>query len=395
MLLYAGLISSLAKPGQRATRRPPDVASGSFPTSFSPEEATFTMPKSLTDALTERIDKLDLKVENSIEETRKVDRVLASIEPTLKGNTQELQKLDRHFDSLRTLVDERTSAARTVTWVQLGALIFVLLVPIGGTVGGLFYQYVLPNRIEQVVAASTAVGTRFDEKLRPINESLQANNDKLKSLDESVNRLDRAFKHAFTRKRVLPDIRRQVSAPKKALNKTLPEARELFTVVREMEVPLTKQDYKALSQLLLDRYATADEEQKGQIVATLAEAAKARSATENQSLDPATIATAKRADNYYEGTIDLSTRSSWKDAVFANCTIIMSKPENPIVLDGVRFMNCDFQGDFKESAHRELLTAILQSPQPTVSGTIEPRGEVLGYTLLPPKRRGAGRRATQ
>jgi hypothetical protein len=305
-----------------------------------------------------------------------MDRVVASVEPTLRVNTQELVKLDRHLDSLRTLVEDRTSAARTVTWVQLGALILFLLIPIGGAASTVVYKYVLPNRVDEIVLASKDIDSRLNEKLKPINENVITTNEQLKKLDESVNKLNRAMKQTLNRNRVLPTLRRQVGAPRRTLNTTLPAARELFAVVREMGVPLTGQDYKSLSQPLLDNYASASEPVKEQIAQTLVEAAKGRTAT-NDNGGATAIAEAKQAGNYFEGIIDLSSRPTWKGALFSNCTIVLSKPETPVLLDGVRFVNCDFQGDFKESAHRELLTAILQSSLPTVSATIEPKAEVL------------------
>ena len=97
------------------------------------EEATFTMPRNSSDGeLLNRFGRLETKIDHYTIELQRLDKGVASLEPKLDYHSRELLRVDRLLDSLRTLVEERTSAARTVTWVQLGALLFVLLLPIGG-----------------------------------------------------------------------------------------------------------------------------------------------------------------------------------------------------------------------------------------------------------------------
>jgi outer membrane murein-binding lipoprotein Lpp len=360
------------------------------PIPLSSKEATFTVPRNPTDILQTRIDKLEQKFDDNIAETRKLDRGLASLEPKIDAHAKDLQKLDRHFDSLRTLVEDRTSASRAVTWTQLGALLFILLIPIAGPASSVFYAYILPQKIETVISGSSSLNTKLsaiDEKLKPINEKLTAIQGDTKSVNTRLDLIESIVFPNLTRRTVATVLQKEMSGSAASLSEALPRTRSLLGVVKKEKLALQREDYKALSGHLLAAYSSAQEPLRQELWETIIEAANTRSVadpTRNAQAEAELIRRAKEAGSYFEGVIDLSTKSSWKDAIFQNCKIIISNPDAPILLDGVRFINCDFQGG-DNGSNRELLTAFLENVQPTLSATLGPKGEVSSVSLTSPK----------
>jgi hypothetical protein len=107
--------------------------------------------------------------------------------------------------------------------------------------------------------------------------------------------------------------------------------------------------------------------------------------TKTHQLPEATITQAKEAGNYVESkTIDLSSKPSWENTIFNDCTIVISKPENSITLDGVRFIDCNFEA-VENEINRQLIAAFLENTRSTVSATVDNINVTITFSPDAPK----------
>jgi len=79
------------------------------------------------------------------------------------------------------------------------------------------------------------------------------------------------------------------------------------------------------------------------------------------------VVEAKAANNYFEGKIDLSSKTTWKDSLFRNCTITISNPDNLFSLENTRFVDCSFQVEADEGVKKKLVSSFLETTEPTLT----------------------------
>src|SRR6202040_2398194 len=90
------------------------------PKSLSSQEALISMPtRSNDDGLRTSLDRLEGKVDNQSREIQTIGLNIAGLQTTVGKHTEELDGLDHTINDIRTLIEERTSEGRTVTWKQL------------------------------------------------------------------------------------------------------------------------------------------------------------------------------------------------------------------------------------------------------------------------------------
>jgi septal ring factor EnvC (AmiA/AmiB activator) len=337
--------------------------------------------RSNDEGLRDRMTRLEDKLDDHSTDIQKVDRNLATVEAKIDGHSNDIRKLDGTLEGLRELVEQRTSASRTVTWKQLigftSAFVFVVapLLSLLVTAG---YAWFLPQRIERVVSNSDVLKTHFttlinaslDERLRPTNKALSTIEQNTNGIIEQLKALKAAEKTTVTRKGVVQRLKHHAQSHGNTLKNDLREIQQLMAAVELLKVPLERQDYKEISSRLYRQYrATTETQQKNELLATFIKAANAKSVSEPTLHEPSEneIERAKRDGNYFEGTIDLSSSKEWKDTVFNKCRIIISKPEVGVILTNVRFLECNFDAVTESAPIRDLLSTYLETTRPTLT----------------------------
>jgi len=339
------------------------------------------MPNRSDDSnLQSRFNKLEDKFDRHSADLQSIGRNLGQVEGKTDSHSGEIQKLEAAVGEIRKLVLERTSATRAVTWNQLlmfaGFFVFVMG-PLISILAAAANAWILPGRIEHVVTNSDKVknyfvgivDSRLDEKLKPINQTLASVStidENIRGIRDDLTALTSLVKTTATRKGVTKAIHNHSSSRRRDYN--LKEVRALLTAVQELKIPLERQDFKDLSMNLYLQYlATKEPEKKKELLETFIKAANAKSISEPtlHEIPPAVIAHAKASNNYFEGEVDLSSRSEWKGAVFNHCKIVISKPDVWVVLREVRFLDCSFDS-LPDSPAVNLLSTYLETTRPTL-----------------------------
>jgi len=188
------------------------------------------------------------------------------------------------------------SSAITYQWLFTSLGVFTAIVL---AVAGFFYKDLIPNQISEGITNSTSLKERFTDV-----------HEQLTSLSGKLDKLQLTVSSTLHPKIIAAAIKDATSGDKASLTKTLPTARNLLTVAREMKVPLREKDYKDISKPLFSYYVSAKEPLKQELWATFIELANTRTSTDAilYPLSEEEIAKA-RPDNYFEGAeIDLSTK---------------------------------------------------------------------------------------
>lgn len=343
---------------------------------FSSQEALLSMPNRPNDpGLQDGMLRLQDKLE-------KHSTDLATAEANIGIHADLLAKLERAIDELRNLVLQRTSASRTVTWKQLiglSSVIVFVMAPLVSILVTAVYAWFLPQRIENVVVKSDRLNTHFAKLINTsLDERFRLNNDTLKkTIEENTNTIMTELKAlrsvtgtTVTRKRVRQKFD-HVLAAKKTSNENLEEIQQMLTAVEILKTPMERQDFQALSLRLYRQYEKEKSpERKSKLLATFIKAANAKSVAEptlHHDVTAPLIERAKRQGNYFEGTVDLSSRTKWEGAVFQNCKIVISKPQVGVVLKNVRFLECNFDELTESPPIRDFLSTYLETTRSTVS----------------------------
>jgi hypothetical protein len=354
--VYARSVYSLPTSGRgKAPLSLETENSFAIPKSFSSKEAFPNMPsRSNDDGLHDRMNRFEDKFDERIE------------------------KFDDKLDGLEKLIQAKTG--RTVTWKHVAAFCsfcVVILLPLVGLVVKAFDRWILPERIESVVSNSKNLKADFSElidlsldKKLAANLTLKTIGEDTKIIREELQSLKSVVKSNVAPKNVARKLKHHAAVSRKNLSENLTEIQHLLAAVEELRIPLKRQDYNDLSTRLYRQYATADEpEVRGQFLETFVSAANAKSVSEPElhKVPDVVFARAKKSGKYFEGTIDLSSRPKWDGAVFNNCTILISKPDVPVVLKNVRFLNCNFDEVSESPKIRDLLSTYLESTRSTVT----------------------------
>ena len=282
--------------------------------------------------------------------------------PTVPTKSDELN--DRLATVEETVTTIKTTVGviekSTVTWKDLFLSLGVIILVVG-LVTTIFYKSLLANQIEDGISKSLFLGKSFadiDKQFTLMNARL----DKIVSISPILNPKSLS---AFLKAATSGDASSLVSA--------LPNVRNILSIAGEKKVPLPAQDYKEISKPLFARYETAKQPLKRELWLTFIEFANTRASTDTV-LFPVTnseIAQANATGNFFEGkNVDLSSRKTWKDTIFRNCTFTISQPENDLTLTHVRFMDSEFQSVAENKTSLNLFRFFIESDGPAVTADV-------------------------
>ncbi|HEY6187208.1 MAG TPA: hypothetical protein VIW80_06000 [Pyrinomonadaceae bacterium] len=322
------------------------------------EETDFTVPTNNSPTLKqlrEQIEKLEagLKVE------------ISKLETEVKA---EIGKLETDVKTLGKELEDNTATERAVTSKPFKWLLGVVAAFLVGTVG-FFYTQLLPDRIEMGIAHSPGLTKRldgFDSRFGALDGVLQQIRNEI--VDLRVN-----IKGLADVKFISAALKEAVSGDKSTLSQRLPDVKRLVHQVISLNVPLPDKVYKENSKPLLSHYNNSKPPLKDQIWEVLVELANARSSTAAivHPISEEEIVSARARGVYIENAdVDLSQKENWENVIFKSCEIGISKPENDLVLTGVRFIECTFQPEPENASMQKLLETVLKSEGPKISEPI-------------------------
>lgn len=315
-------------------------------------------------------------------ENSKTNQRLIGIETQLNTHTREVATVQEGLMSLSANLQSLRDRAVT-SW----QVITRVLLPLMGTVVGAAvvlyfglstqYNNRLPKEIEYGIYSSLALKDRFGT----VDVRLTKIDDKLGEISRTLG----LFRNASA---VSTAILEATSVPKDQLAKAIPRVRSLFDFAKSSRTPLSASTYKRVSQRLFSHYLASKEPLKQEVWDVLAYAVTTRTSTDLSSapVSDSEIEQARAVGNFFEGEIDLSQKTEWKNAIFRNAKIIISKPDNELVLDGVRFIDCDFQSIPQNASNQKLVQNLLVAPRPELSVTIN------SYRVLTPRYTGTSER---
>jgi hypothetical protein len=275
---------------------------------------------------------------------------------------------------------------KSPTTFVIGILTIVLTVALGSLT--IFFAYILPDKITAAITTSPAVlGIRSD--LQQMNQTLGGVDKRVGGLETEVkDKIEPLLPALRNPTLMIEAVRTMTSTDRLALAKELPEARKLLLILRESKRTVPSKVYREISIPLNANYKSpaAALELKDQIWLTLEALASTKSTTDSlaYTLPEAELKRAKESGRFFDGgERDLSDQKVWKDTIFQDCTIKITKPSQGLILSNVRFVNVDFQGLPQNSASHSLLGTIVNKDGSNVSGTITP---IVGisYKLAPP-----------
>jgi hypothetical protein len=264
--------------------------------------------------------------------------------PTKTENLQE-----------RVAIVEKTA----VTWQQLFTSVGVIVLIVGG-LASLFYKTLLTSQIEQGISKSAYLSKNFAEVEKQFS-LINARLDKFVSTSPILNP-----------KILTAVLKEAISGDSISLASNLPNVRNMLTIAREKKVPLPDQTYKEISKPLFIKYDSAKQPLRQELWLTFIELANTRTSTDNilHPVSESEIQRAKDANNFFEGNVDLSSRTTWKDTIFRNCTFTITNPGNDLTLTRVRFIDSEFQFVSESSAGRNLFQSLLESDISRVTAII-------------------------
>lgn len=253
---------------------------------------------------------------------------------------------------------------RTVTWKTL---ITGVLIPVGvGVAACIFaaaaisnnsYNNRIPKDVEYGIANSQSLKKNFD--------SIEKHFDKI---DSTLGEMTKTLGTLANSATISAGLKDAVSVRGSGLAKTLPTARRLLSVARNLNVQIPSAIYKVVYRRLFDHYQTATPDLKPHVWETILDCANTRTFTDAVSypLSESDVQQARAANKYFEGEIDLSSKAEWKDAIFNHCKISMSDPKRGLNLVHVRFVECEFDLRSSDIVSARLVETVLQTPKPAL-----------------------------
>jgi hypothetical protein len=280
----------------------------------------------------------------------------------------ETQNIGQTLGEIKQKLDSSASPVRSASWFHVGPVLAFLFTLIAG---GFFYldQSVIPR-------ATTAQGNMFNERFGASDQKIQGVDSKVTSLDQRVSSINDKLELVLSivrptvnRRTMTSALKHEASVNNASLREALPNTKNILTVVKNMRVPLRSQDYRDVSQRFFSHYVSAKEPLKNEVWKTLLDLASVRTATDAKAypVTQSEIEKAKVSKNYFEGEIDLSSRTTWRNAIFKNCKIKISKPDSDLGLVKVRFIDCRFEEIAENERNRKIVTSFLQSSGPEVT----------------------------
>jgi hypothetical protein len=253
---------------------------------------------------------------------------------------------------------ERIAVVETTAMVgklALGGLVAILI-----GFFSFFYTNVIPDKVEQGISNSTTLNGKFTE----VREDV-------KKLDGRFEQLISTIRPLVSPKILAAALKDSAAAEQASLPSALSEIKNLLAVARDMKVLLRGRDYNEISQQLFRQYAAAPALRK-EIWLTIIDVANTRTRTDailHRVSDPE-LAKAKGTQNYFEGNIDLSSRTTWERTIFKNGKIKISKPYQDLTLTRVRFIDDEFELVAEDQTSRNLLESVLKSDGPEVTAPV-------------------------
>lgn len=280
------------------------------------------------------------------------------IPPFLKEKIPTMAKTKAGSASSSTAdrVTRIEASLETLKWgapIVIGALITIA---VAATV--VTFTSVLPEKIEHGISNSGSLNQKF--------EGVDA---KFLEVKASLDRISNDVRQLFTPTSVAGRLKALASLDQKSLREALPTAKALLQTTKDLRLPVQGQDYKEISQAFSKHYATAKEPLKEEVWNILVDLANTRTFTDAKlyPVPDSAVAEAKAAGNYFEGVIDLSSKTTWKDSLFRNCTLTINNSNSLFSLENTRFIDCTFQLKPDKGVSRGLLASFLRSSEPTVN----------------------------
>lgn len=220
------------------------------------------------------------------------------------------------------------------------------------------FTSVLPEKIQTGIANSESLNRRFGG----LDSSLKEIKSDLDKLTEDLRKLN-------TGDDVAAKLKKFTSRDTGSLKQGLMRANELLDTTKKLRIPLSAENYSEVSRKLVQQYESSNESVKKDVWATLVELANTKTFTDLilYPISESTVSEARSNNRYFEGEIDLSSRSNWQNTIFRNCTITVRNPSGAFSLENSRFIDCTFVFDSDHIANRKLLASFLGAPGATIT----------------------------
>ncbi|HLL76230.1 MAG TPA: hypothetical protein VK421_13340 [Pyrinomonadaceae bacterium] len=235
------------------------------------------------------------------------------------------------------------------------------------------YQYVpkeIATQIAPVDKQVAILGTQVGDagKLEAINKRVDGLETRLSDISGKLDRFIDRFvntKHLGSALKI-PETR---DANKQA--NALIVAKELLGRAQSKRTPLRDQEFKELAlPLLSERFENPNVDRLAWDTAK--EYAKLKSVLNKKQFGEPRPPKGNQAEqNYFKGGFyNLGEREVWKDTVFVDCRIDIEMAQAKLILENVRFANCDFAALEETNAGKSLFEALFSSSGPTVTAAL-------------------------
>lgn len=261
-----------------------------------------------------------------------------------------------------------------VAWVIFGVCLSFFVYNYMPTQIGLKVEEVNTKvaRLEGQVSGNTPT-TNVDKKFADVDKRFEALESRMEKGFEAVNRridelmatlMSKPTKAVPTLRRALPKGPSESPEEAKAGYKV---TRELLQRAKEKRTALRPQDFQELALPLLSLKYPDDNLNK-EVWETVKEFASYRTIVNTKYGVPGAPHDVQAEPNYFRGVEqNLGERSLWKDTVFVDCQIKLDSAGAKLVLENVRFINCDFKPVEESAASKKLFEALFKSAGPAVN----------------------------
>jgi hypothetical protein len=284
----------------------------------------------------------------------------------LTAINQSIAELSRDF---QRWTDRAVTWKSLITGVLIPVVVGVAACILGAAaISNSSYNNRIPKDVEYGISNSLSLKKSFD--------SIETHFAKI---DGTLSEISKTLGDLANSGTISAGLKDAVSVRGSLLAKTLPNARRLLSLARNLKVQIPSKTYKTVYRRLFDHYNAATAELKPHVWEALIDCANTRTFTDAVSYPLTDSDIQQSAGNYFEGEIDLSSRTEWKDAIFRNCKITISAPRRGLNLVHVRFVDCEFDLPPSDIASARLVETVLQTPKPAF--------DIPHFRVLPPRYR--------